>query len=238
MTIQFPYPGGKARIRETLFEHFPEEGHAYIEPFAGRGNVFFEFYKRSDFKHYILNDIKLSKFFYSLRSVDLTKLPDSVDEFNFEVWQNRWLAGDMVAHVIEPKITFRGKGYMAGYQKGRYNKQRYSHLCAQAQSILLDARVRVRGGDYIHLEWDKFGSENFVYCDPPYYETDGVGYNNIKHEELLALLTDAKFQWAISGYMSELYLAWLGEPVLKIERGHEMSGDRGATTVECLWSNR
>lgn len=234
-SIQFPYPGGKARIRESLFPYFPEEGRRYMEPFAGRGNVFFGFYPRAAFNEYWINDIKLSGFFRGLRDADLSQLPDEVDEFTFEVWYNKWLAQDPIAHIIEPKITFRGKGYQAGYQKGRYKRQRYMCMCADAQSIMKDSRVRVRGSDYIHLPWSELTEEDFVYFDPPYYETKGVGYENVDHKQLLSTVSDAKFQWAISGYISDLYLSWLGEPVLQLERGHEMSDDRGATTIECMW---
>ena len=36
----FAYPGGKVRLRKWLVSMMPREGRRYIEPFAGRGNVF------------------------------------------------------------------------------------------------------------------------------------------------------------------------------------------------------
>jgi len=237
MSIQFPYPGGKAKIREQLFPYFPEEGRQFIEPFVGRGNIFFEFYKRAQFDSWHLNDLKLATFFTSLRNADLNDLPSEIDEFNFEVWQNRWLASNPIAHIIEPKITFRGKGYPSGYQHGRYNKGRYRLLCQEAKAILQDPKIKITRQDWAHLPYNDLNESDFVYLDPPYYNTKGVGYNNIDHVELLTLLTNAPFRWALSGYESDLYLTWLGEPTFKLERGHEMSDDRGATTMECLWTN-
>jgi site-specific DNA-adenine methylase len=39
--ITFPYPGGKARLAPALVAMMPQNGRLYLEPFAGRGNVFF-----------------------------------------------------------------------------------------------------------------------------------------------------------------------------------------------------
>lgn len=237
MTIQFSHPGGKARIRETLYQFFPESGRKYLEPFAGRGNVFFEWYKRSTFTSYQLNDLNYATFFTALKQADLTQLPFEVNEFNFEVWQNRWLASDPIAHILEPKITFRGKGYPAGYGDKHYNKGNYQNICSQAQEILKDSRIIISRSDWAHLDYDNLNEEDFVYLDPPYYKTSGVGYGNIDHTELLARLSEVNFRWVLSGYESDLYYVWLGEPALKLERPHEMCTDFGATTMECIWTN-
>jgi site-specific DNA-adenine methylase len=237
MKIQFPYPGGKAKIREKLFPYFPEEGLHYLEPFVGRGNIFFEFYKRSAFEDYTINDLKLGRFFKALRDVNLDDLPLEVLPEMFDVWVNRWLAGDNIAYILEPKISFRGKGYDAGYQKGRYNPTNYKPLCLAAQSILKDPKITIHQMDYIHLPWSALTEDDFVYCDPPYFDTRGMGYNNINHIELMKKLTDGKFRWAVSGYLSDLYLSWLGEPALKLTRNIEMTDSRGSTAVECLWTN-
>lgn len=237
MKIAFPYPGGKARIRKTLFEYFPEEGRYYVEPFAGRGNVFFGFYNISNYNVYLLNDLNLGKFFTSLRDADLSLLPSKIEDYQFETWYNKWLRQEPLAYVVEPKITFRGKGYPSGWQKGRYSRIRYKAMCERAQRILKDPKVEICQRDYMHLDWSNFTEDDFVYLDPPYYETSGVGYGNINHEELLSLLQDAPFRWALSGYLSDLYIAHLGQPVLELTRNLEMTDDKGSTAVEALWSN-
>jgi len=237
MSIQFPYPGGKAKIRSKLYPYFPEEGRGYLEPFAGRGNVFWEWYPISDYEFYTINDLKVSRFFEALRDVNLEDLPFSITEEEFDVWYNRWLRDEPLAFVVEPKITFRGKGYLSGWQKGRYKRARYKPMCESAQHILRDKRVMIRNRDYVFLPWQDFNEDDFVYMDPPYYETGGVALGQIDHIQLLQILTDAKFQWAVSGYLSDLYLTWLGEPCLKLERKLEMTDAKGSTSIECLWTN-
>lgn len=37
----FVYRGGKARLRRFIIRWIPTYGSTYLEPFAGRGNVFF-----------------------------------------------------------------------------------------------------------------------------------------------------------------------------------------------------
>lgn len=235
MKIQFPYPGGKAKIREELFPYFFEEGRIYLEPFAGRGNIFFEFYRRSVFEQYTINDLKLGQFFIALRQANLEELPLAVPPEMFEVWYNRWLTGNNIAHIIEPKISFRGKGYDAGYQKGRYNPIYYKPMCEDAQCILKDSRVIIQKCDYVYLPWSHLTQDDFVYCDPPYLDTTGVALGSINHDELLRILTEGSFRWAISGYLSDTYLQWLGEPALKLTRNLEMTDTRGSTSIECLW---
>lgn len=233
--ISFPYPGGKAKIRESLYPYFPEEGDRYIEPFVGRGNVFFPFYDRASYSQFVLNDLQTMPFFRAIKTMDVEKLPSSVPSEEFDVWVSRALALDPVALAIEPFITYRSKGYAAGYKPGRYHRHRLVPIYTQAQRILRDPRVLLRQRDYAHLPWGDYTEDDFVYLDPPYYETGGVNLGSINHEELLNILVDTKARWALSGYLSDLYLVWLGDPELKLTRNLEMSEARGGTAVECLW---
>jgi site-specific DNA-adenine methylase len=235
--IDFPFPGGKAKIRDELFPFFPEDGDVYIEPFVGRGNIFFEWYKRSCFKGFWINDLYNWRFFTSLKQADLALLPDEVHDYNFENWVTKWIIGDPIAYVLEPKITFRGKGYLSGFQVGRYHKTRYTRLLSAAQCIVRDSRVQITGTDYTHLPWDSYDEEDFCYLDPPYEDSKGVGLGSIDHSELITILKKTKCRWALSGYQSELYLRELGDPVLELNRHIEMTDEPGSMALECLWTN-
>lgn len=237
MKVVFPYPGGKANIVQQLLAEFPMEGRYYVEPFAGRGNVFFEVTRNCFFKEYWINDIQTGSFFEALRDVDLTQLPARVTVDDFYYWENQWLQDNPIAYVLEPKITFRGKGYGSGYQEGRYKRARYLELCQAAQNILRNRNIKIFKQDYVWMKWDQLTEDDLVYLDPPYENTGGVGLRQIDHIELLELLRDAKFKWALSGYASDLYLAELGDPILEFERRLEMTDSRGSTAVECLWVN-
>ena len=53
----FSYPGGKTRMAPYLIDLMPKSGKCYVEPFAGRGNVFFRAAEILDYDSYWLNDI-------------------------------------------------------------------------------------------------------------------------------------------------------------------------------------
>lgn len=234
--MQFRYPGGKAKIAEDLIEHFPLEGRNYVEPFCGRGNIFFPFKAQADYDTWTINDINTHKFLAALKIIDLDALPKQVTKADYEYWKYVDQGGDIVAAVIEPAITFHGKGYRYGFCDDHYKYTFYRERCRKAQQLLRSGNVQIRRSNYLHLPYNSLNAQDFVYFDPPYYQDNsGTGYNDIDHVELMVLLDGAKFRWAISGYNSDLYLAWLGEPDFTITRNREMA--KSLTAVECLWTN-
>lgn len=64
----FQYPGGKARLRSWLLPFFPRSGRMYLEPFAGRGNVFFAARAALDFQYWQVNDPNTAPFFWLCRT--------------------------------------------------------------------------------------------------------------------------------------------------------------------------
>jgi len=238
MKINFRYPGGKAKIRDKLFEYFPQEGRYYLELFGGRGNIFFEWVKRSSFHTYTVADIKTGVFFKALESTNLDTLPNTVTAVEYDYWKGRFLAGDPIAILLEPVVTFSGKGYSYGYCAGRYNKRKYTALCLEAQAILQRSNVASRTANWANYNLDVYDWNDFLYLDPPYLDaTLGTGYSEIDHLALMKVLDEAEFMWAISGYDSELYRTWLGEPTFMVTRNREMTNTPNSTEVECLWTN-
>src|SRR5262245_33277210 len=71
---KFPFQGGKSWLRDWLVPYFPRHIHAYIEPFAGRGNVFWLACQVCKCEYWWLNDLKMAPFFKAIMEVD----PDSI----------------------------------------------------------------------------------------------------------------------------------------------------------------
>lgn len=238
----FRHMGGKARLRKWLVEHFPSSGQFYIEPFAGKGNVFYEAVQQLDFQYWELNDIN-TKFLHALRRADLKQLPQSVSKAQFEDWKSRAVQGDLIAQLIEPRITYAGKGYAHGYSGHSgthvgYSGENYLKVC-QAARLLLDSVSYVKERDW--RETLELADQScFVYLDPPYLNTV-ASYSNIDHYELILQLNAASFDWAISGYRSDLYDSRLQFKCrFEYERNSEIkssnSGKREAV-METLWTN-
>jgi len=238
MDIGFSYPGGKFKIFKKLFEHFEHCGRWYIEPFAGRGNIFFNFHQIACFEQYHINDLSTGKFFKAIKNADFTQLPSTMTKLEFE--KLRWLSerDDPIALALEPVITFSGRGYGNGSNLGHYDFNRYYQKFKFIQGILNDTRVKIHTMDWSSLPWDQFTEDDFIYCDPPYYKEDGYNYGNIDHENLIYKLKDSDANWAISGWPNELYEDLLGEPDLKFDRRKDMvAGSQGVevSIEECLW---
>ena len=183
MVPSFSFMGGKARLRKWLCSLFPKEGNLYLEPFAGLGNVFYSARTELNFQFWQINDLDVS-FFNSILEVDLEALPNEVLKEDFLFWKEQ---NNSVSRVIEPRISFAGKGYKYGYNgtsgthKG-YNGVLYRNKCHQAKLLLQDVNIT-------NLSWDELGIQNlgeqdFIYLDPPYYNTV-TPYPNIDHDNLI-----------------------------------------------------
>lgn len=236
-TPSFRYMGGKSRLRKWLLSYFPKTGRKYIEPFAGLGNVFFQAKKDLKFEEWHLGDIDIS-FFIAMLNANFDDLPDKVSKNDFLVWRN---INNSISKIIEPKITFAGKGYQAGFDGGHishppYNGKLHRIICEEARRLLFDVNVK-------EISWEKqdyagLTYKDFVYFDPPYFGTK-ASYPNINHMELVKLLNTATFRWALSGYDNELYSSSLKftDRYCKIRNSELKSSNSGKYEAVCeiLW---
>lgn len=234
MTPAFSFQGGKARIREVLVGFFPKVGGRYIELFAGRGNVFFEAVLRCHYKSWELYDRDAS-FLEALKIADLNELPDSVPKSDFAEYAE---SHETIAKVLEPAISFSGKGYDFGYQKERYNYGSYFMKCCEAQRLL--ANTSITSAHWAGFKFHDLKSEDFLYLDPPYYQTEGP-YPNIDHLALLKILNGLPCKWALSGYQDMLYSRNLKfKRLYSFDRNAEMKGSLAGfrnQVEETLWMN-
>lgn len=239
MIPSFRHMGGKARLRSWLIAHFPCNIKTYVEPFAGKGNVFYAVKSLGRASDYILSDIDTS-FLRCLINVDLKKLPESVSKESFKYWKANQTD---IAKVLEPRITFGGKGYEHGYSGSSgphvgYSKVSYTVMCEAARNLLNGVKITSNCPWQILLR--AYTTDWFVYLDPPYNGTK-ASYNNIEHVELIKHLNSMDCRWAISGYSSPLYEMQLKfidrfERVRNSEIKSSNSGRFEAST-EILWTN-
>lgn len=240
-TPSFRYMGGKARLRSWLVGLFPANGRTYIEPFVGRGNVFFEAIQRVSYAKWMLSDLDVH-FLTALLRTDLSQLPEVVDRAVFNDLKTRH---DDIALLVEPRVTFAGKGYAAGFSGSSgthvgYAKDNYLRVCESARALLSRPGVHVESRQWTTLPWSDLTEEDFVYLDPPYFGTK-ASYPNIDHSELAAILRGARFRWALSGYANTNYEAQIGfVERFERERNSEIKSSnthRASPVTEVLWTN-
>jgi len=64
---RFAYHGGKGKLAKRIVRILPPSGKRFVEPFAGRGNVYFHVAQRLDYKEFWLNDTYMYRFFAALQ---------------------------------------------------------------------------------------------------------------------------------------------------------------------------
>jgi len=237
MIPAFRHMGGKARLRRWLVNMFPLSCTRYIEPFAGKGNVYFLARYCLSAQQWILADTDV-KFLNALLTANFEDLPERVEKADFAHWK---ASESDLAYLLEPRITFAGKGYRFGYSGSSgthvgYSGKSYKPVCMAARLILSDCQIIA--SDFSPV-LDSCGEGDFVYLDPPYYGTNSC-YSNIDHEHLVDKLNNAKFRWALSGYENPVYSRLNYTNLFQFERNSEIksSNTRVRTpVVECLWTN-
>lgn len=237
-TPAFRHMGGKARLRKWLVDHFPDgDDGTYLEPFAGKGNVFYEAVQRLSYSRWILTDYD-TRFLNALIDADLGALPATVQRQDFAYWR---ASDGPITTLIEPRITYAGKGYKYGFSGSSgthvgYSGTQYRKVCESARELLGHATIR-------QISWERALDEfqpSFTYLDPPYFGTE-ASYSNIDHAVLVERLNTATFDWALSGYRNALYDTKLEFKCrFEYERNSEIksSNSRGREPViEYLWTN-
>lgn len=229
--------GGKVRLRKWLIEKFPQNGRIYFEPFAGLGNVFYLSKQQLKFSEWQLNDI--NPFLKILQNFDVNELPCTVNKDEFSYWKN---LNSNCSKIIEPRITFGGKGYSFGYSGSSGNHVGYSRENYQLQVLnakFLLANCLITTACYKEIDFSKFTSEDFIYFDPPYFGTK-ASYPNIDHLKLIQMLNSLECKWAISGYENEIYSSLRFLKKFSIQRNSEIKGSSKKAysgVREILWTN-
>lgn len=244
----YAYMGGKVRMRNWLIDHFPFTGNRYIELFAGLGNVYYAAANSLFFSNWILNDKYTEEFFNGVKFADLSLLPERLtdeDEIFLPMqYENGTVQEKLIAKLLEHKITLGGKGFKKGgyrtHMQGRYVQERFAHKIIQTRSLLQKARLYfLHWEDFLKQITPKLHAEDFIYCDPPYYDTTAT-YPNINHGKFISILTRLKCRWAISGYDSFMYRNFDYKNKYIKTRNREIGGSvngGGESVDEVLWTN-
>jgi len=203
MIPSFRHMGGKARLRKWLVSLMPKECETYVEPFVGKGNVFFAARGTVKANAWKLDDIDC-RFLRALQCANLDELPELVGRDDYTQWKNN--ANHPISILLEPRITFAGKGYKHGFSGSSGTHVGYSGKCYR--SVCEAARQLLDGTEIQECDWSNTLATckegDFVYLDPPYYGTQAC-YRNINHKHLIETLNYAEFNWLLSGYDNPLY---------------------------------
>ena len=215
MVPTFKMHGSKARTARWICSHMPRNFSRWIEPFAGRGNVFFRAASCLRFDTAVLNDLNMSPFLTALRDyngdwsfVDAGELGKP----QWERWKNaspsheRALAESYVARFGSSYET--GPTKAGGSSKNGHSRDNTIRRMKAAQVLLNEKNARISDVDWLmFLQSQSFGKGDVVYLDPPYNVKQNVHFGNVDHNQLLETvrLLSTKCQVFLSGYSTRLY---------------------------------
>jgi len=207
--------GNKKMIAKDIIKHFPEH-RTYIEPFFGAGGLYFN---KPKAQYNILND--LDSDVYNLYNV-LQQEPEKFRTSILDLMETQDLYKYWIKHKetepIKKAIRFiylSNWGYL-----GRMGCMSLQTSCNKKQLILERLDITIEALKHIqitNLDCIKMlksicfkgivdVEKSFVYCDPPYINTEN-NYSNSFSEtnliELLEKLIDMKVKFAISEFKND-----------------------------------
>jgi site-specific DNA-adenine methylase len=244
-----PYPGGKARLAKQIISFLPPEGRTYVEPFAGRGNLFWAAVEGGlKFQRWWLNDLNTAPFFEAIQTLgDKIEVPPRSRK-EFEKQREQFKFGDPTAVLLSPHLSFSGGLYESGCKGGSgcgdddggVSSKGYQQTLRECHKILARMRPKITALDWEKLGLEKLTEDDVVMLDAPYPNARVKAYSDVSvdYEKLVDVLLKARFKWLFCGYPHPL-LHRLGKPIwardmqllcVRMKVGPE---DRN----ECLWAN-
>jgi modification methylase len=246
---KLPYPGGKGRTARQIISFLPREGRIYLEPFAGRGNLFFEAAEQGlKFRRWWLNDVATAPFFEAILSHGHTIKVPPRSRTEFERQREAYKYGDPTAILLAPHLSFSGGLYEAGCKGGAgdgndgggVSSKGFQQTLRECHQILKRTRPKITALDWRQLGLEKLTQDDCVLLDPPYKNAFTKTYSDetVDYEQLVDVLLRARFKWILCGYPTAV-LNRLGSPIwardmqLLCVRGKSGGEERN----ECVWAN-
>lgn len=209
--------GSKNRLADKILQYFPEH-KLYIEPFFGAGGIFFN---KPKAQYNILND--LDSDVYNLFMVVMNKKDELIKQFIqmpihedlFKYWKNNKETDPIrkaLRFLFLSNYGFYGIGRTLKFESTNTSKilldnieetQKYLFGC---QFMNTDFRNVLKKIAFRQIEQK---DETFIYCDPPYLDTENnyeYSFTKKDNEDLFKMLIDSKCKFAISEFNNPFIL--------------------------------
>ena len=259
ITTPISYYGGKQNLVSTILPLFPRHT-AYIEPFVGGGAVF---WTKPKSEVEVINDTNRELInFYEVAQNEFVELEkmirislhsrslhnDATVIYNnphlFSRIQRAWAVWVLATQSFSAMLD-GSWGY--DRQKGTTSQK----IANKRDSFSIDYAIRLQNvqiecTDALRIIRSRDYADAFIYCDPPYFNSDCGhydGYSKEDFEQLLKLLSEAKGKFLMSSYPSDIlkqYTQSNGWHTKKIEQAVSVAngtGSPGKKKIEVLTAN-
>ena len=231
----FAYDGAKASMILQLMPWFPTTGNVYVEPYAGRGSVYFSVKANLSFSQHVINDFQTDRWFKALR-----RMPD-VSVKDCQLNKAEYLAlPSLKRWVLMPPYTWSsGLDWANSWREFEMNPRKWIQKIKQA-GLLLQSDVRILSIDAIEVI-KNYGSEkeNFLYIDPPYLGCNVKSYtaNSTHRKRLISALKKCRAKWVLSEYLCDDLLEAFGPPCYTFTDQSSPGNGEARYNTECVWRN-
>lgn len=208
----FNYVGGKYKMLPQIMPLFPKDIRNFVDLFAGGCNVGIN----ANAKSIVFNDInsKVIQVFECFKRMDLEDILQRIDQ-NIATYQLSKTNEegfkqfrDYYNRTQHPIDLYTLTCYSFNYQFRFNNRLEYNNPFGKNRSQFADSmrtnlitfvkalhekNVEFMTGDFSLVSLDRFGSEDFIYCDPPYIISTGTyndgkrGFKDWKEQEEIKL---------------------------------------------------
>ena len=197
------WTGSKRSQASKIVSFMPKDYNVYWEPFVGGGSVLYEanpnyafcsdickplislwqniqFQPLTVYEHYKENWEEFSwnpEYYYEVRK----RFNETGNSYDFFF---------LTRTCVNGKIRFNSKGQFNSavhHKRGGINPE-------TMKKVLLDWSNKIKNHSFMHMDYfsilDYVNSNDFVYLDPPYFNTKGMYYGAIDYEEFIWFLRE------------------------------------------------
>lgn len=251
----FGYYGGKQRLAQRIISLIPKHT-TYIEPFFGGGAIYFGKEPSSveiinDTNHELINFYRVLKqdciylmkeLNISLHSRLLHKHANAIME-NPELFSPIKRAWAVFISATQGFASMLGSSWGYDVKVNTMSKKVKNKIASLTEDYTIRLQnTQIECTDAIRIINSRNHEDSFIYCDPPYFNSDCGhydGYSKQDFENLLIALRDSKGKFLLSSYPSPIlseYTKANGWHTIEIEMNVAVS-KKGKRKVEVLTSN-
>lgn len=236
------YVGGKYKLLPQILPLFPKNIDTFIDLFGGGFNVGINV----SAKEVIYNDLNLpvveileyihkSKTDYILSEIDkiieqydLSKINREGylklrDYYNKSVFKSSIILYTLICYAFNNQMRFNSKGEFNMPFGERYFNPTLREKFIEFSEAINNKDCKFTNADFREFIGVAFGKNDFLYCDPPYFNSTATynengGWTNADEEDLRDMLAISNVKWALSNNLkTNLTLkAWAEEHGYKI----------------------
>lgn len=216
------YVGGKYKLLQQILPLFPKNIDTFIDLFGGGFNVginvsakevvyndlnlpvveILEYIHRSK-TDYILSEIDKIIEQYDLSKINRGGYLKLRDYYNKSLFKSSIILYTLICYAFNNQMRFNSKGEFNMPFGERYFNPTLREKFIEFSEAINNKDCKFINADFREFIAVAFGENDFLYCDPPYFNSTATynengGWTNADEEDLRDMLAISNVKWALS----------------------------------------